>query len=60
MSEEQVNQVSGHAVPVAAAQHLVVLNIDQASVMQAGQWMENHGNADAIRRNRPWGSRTFA
>ena len=38
MSEKLVNQVSGHSVRVGAAQDLLALNIDLASVMQAGRW----------------------
>lgn len=36
--EEQVNAVSGHSMRVGAAQDLLALNIDLASVMQAGRW----------------------
>ncbi len=35
---EQVRAVSGHSVRVGAAQDLLALNIDLASVMQAGRW----------------------
>jgi len=38
MSAKQVRRVSGHSVRVGAAQDLLALNIDLASVMQAGRW----------------------
>ena len=38
MPEAQVNAVSGHSIRVGAAQDLLALNIDLASVMQAGRW----------------------
>jgi site-specific recombinase XerD len=38
MSAKQVGQVSGHSVRVGATQDLLALNIDLASVMQAGRW----------------------
>jgi integrase len=38
MSAKQVSQVSGHSVRVGATQDLLALNIDLASVMQAGRW----------------------
>jgi integrase len=38
MSEKQVDHVSGHSVRVGATQDLLALNIDLASVMQAGRW----------------------
>jgi hypothetical protein len=38
MPGKQVHQVSGHSVRVGAAQDLLALNIDLASVMQAGRW----------------------
>jgi site-specific recombinase XerD len=38
MAAKQVNQVSGHSVRVGAAQDLLALNIDLASIMQAGRW----------------------
>jgi integrase len=47
MSEKQVNQLSGHSVRVGAAQDLLALNIDLASVMQAGDG--NRRGTDAVR-----------
>src|ERR1700690_581046 len=41
MSAKQVKQVSGHSVRVGAAQDLLALNIDLASIMQAGRWKSN-------------------
>ncbi len=38
MPTEQVEAVSGHSIRVGAAQDLLALNIDLASVMQAGRW----------------------
>ena len=38
MSAEEVAQVSGHSIRVGATQDLFALNIDLASVMQAGRW----------------------
>jgi integrase len=38
MVARQVDQVSGHSVRVGAAQDLLALNIDLASIMQAGRW----------------------
>jgi hypothetical protein len=38
MAAKQVYQVSGHSVRVGAAQDLLALNIDRASIMQAGRW----------------------
>ena len=35
---KQVAQVSGHAIRIGATQDLLALNIDLASVMQAGRW----------------------
>jgi len=35
---KQVSQVSGHSVRIGATQDLLALNIDLASVMQAGRW----------------------
>lgn len=37
MPANQVSQISGHSVRVGAAQDLLALNIDLASVMQAGR-----------------------
>ena len=41
MSDEEVTQVSGHSIRVGATQDLLALNIDLASVMQAGRWKTN-------------------
>ncbi|MBS1994699.1 MAG: tyrosine-type recombinase/integrase [Cyanobacteria bacterium SZAS LIN-2] len=38
MPDAQVAAVSGHSIRVGAAQDLLALNIDLASVMQAGRW----------------------
>jgi hypothetical protein len=38
MESKDVAQVSGHSVRVGATQDLLALNIDLASVMQAGRW----------------------
>ena len=38
MPIEQVEEISGHSIRVGAAQDLLALNIDLASVMQAGRW----------------------
>jgi hypothetical protein len=38
MAAKQVKQVSGHSVRMGAAQDLLALNIDLASIMQAGRW----------------------
>jgi integrase len=38
---EEVAQVSGHSIRVGATQDLLALNIDLASVMQAGRWKTN-------------------
>jgi integrase len=35
---KQVSQVSGHSIRIGATQDLLALNIDLASVMQAGRW----------------------
>ena len=35
---KQVDQVSGHLIRIGATQDLLALNIDLASVMQAGRW----------------------
>jgi integrase len=37
----EVAQVSGHSIRVGATQDLLALNIDLASVMQAGRWKTN-------------------
>jgi integrase len=41
MPADQVAQVSGHSIRVGATQDLLALNIDLASVMQAGRWKTN-------------------
>jgi integrase len=41
LSPEEVAQVSGHSIRVGATQDLLALNIDLASVMQAGRWKTN-------------------
>jgi integrase len=41
MEPKDVSQVSGHSVRVGATQDLLALNIDLASVMQAGRWKSN-------------------
>jgi hypothetical protein len=41
MEPKDVSQVSGHSVRVGATQDLLALNIDPASVMQAGRWKSN-------------------
>lgn len=41
MDPKDVAQVSGHSVRVGATQDLLALNIDLASVMQAGRWKSN-------------------
>jgi integrase len=38
MTEEELRQVSGHSIRVGATQDMLALNIDLASVMQAGRW----------------------
>jgi integrase len=38
MTEKEMRQVSGHSIRVGATQDLLALNIDLASVMQAGRW----------------------
>jgi hypothetical protein len=40
MEPKDVSQVSGHSVRVGATQDLLALNIDLASVMQAGRWKD--------------------
>jgi integrase len=39
---EEVAQISGHSIRVGATQDLFALNIDLASVMQAGRWKSTH------------------
>jgi integrase len=41
MPMDEVAQVSGHSIRVGATQDLLALNIDLASVMQAGRWKTN-------------------
>jgi integrase len=41
MPPDEVAQVSGHSIRVGATQDLLSLNIDLASVMQAGRWKTN-------------------
>lgn len=41
MSPANVSQISGHSIRVGATQDLLALNIDLASVMQAGRWKSN-------------------
>ena len=41
MEAKEVAQVSGHSVWVGATKDLLSLNIDLASVMQAGRWKSN-------------------
>jgi site-specific recombinase XerD len=41
MSPNDVSQISGHSIRVGATQDLLALNIDLASVMQAGRWKSN-------------------
>lgn len=38
LPDEQVAEISGHSIRVGATQDLLALNIDLASVMQAGRW----------------------
>jgi integrase len=40
LPEEQFCSLSGHSARVGAAQDLLALNIDMASVMQAGRWKD--------------------
>jgi hypothetical protein len=37
-TEDEKKQVSGHSIRVGATQGMLALNIDLASVMQAGRW----------------------
>jgi len=41
MDPKDVGQVSGHSVRAGATRDLLALNIDLASVMQAGRWKSN-------------------
>jgi integrase len=38
LTEHEMRQVSGHSIRVGATQDMLALNIDLASVMQAGRW----------------------
>jgi integrase len=38
MTPEETHEVSGHSIRVGATQDMLALNIDLASVMQAGRW----------------------
>jgi integrase len=40
LPEEEYRRISGHSARVGAAQDLLALNIDLASVMQAGRWKD--------------------
>jgi integrase len=42
LPEEEVAALSGHSIRVGATQDLLALNIDLASVMQAGRWKSTH------------------
>jgi integrase len=42
LPQEEVAQLSGHSIRVGATQDLLALNIDLASVMQAGRWKSTH------------------
>ena len=55
MAAKQVNKVSGHSVRVGAAQDLLALNIDLASIMQTGRWKSSrmptrYGEAVSVAR----------
>ena len=39
---QEVAVISGHSIRVRATQDLLPLNIDLASVMQAGRWKSTH------------------
>jgi hypothetical protein len=58
MAGKKIQELSGHSIRVGATQDLLELNIDLASVMQAGRWLRAaawHGrqrDRDAIRKNR--------
>jgi integrase len=41
MAPKEVRAISGHSIRVGATQDLLALNIDLASVMQAGRWKTN-------------------
>jgi hypothetical protein len=38
MTSDETKEVSGHSIRVGATQDMLALNIDLASVMQAGRW----------------------
>jgi hypothetical protein len=38
MATEDIGAICGHSIRVGATQDLLALNIDVASVMQAGRW----------------------
>jgi hypothetical protein len=38
MAPDDIRTISGHSIRVGATQDLLALNIDLASVMQAGRW----------------------
>jgi len=40
LEKEDWEKISGHSARVGAAQDLLALNIDMASVMQAGRWTD--------------------
>jgi hypothetical protein len=40
LEREEWERISGHSARVGAAQDLLALNIDVASVMQAGRWKD--------------------
>ncbi len=42
LPDADVAEISGHSIRVGATQDLLVLNIDLASVMQAGRWKSTH------------------
>ena len=42
LPDEEVAALSGHSIRVGATQDLLSLNIDLASVMQAGRWKSTH------------------
>jgi len=42
LPDEEVAALSGHSIRVGATQDLMALNIDLASVMQAGRWKSTH------------------
>jgi integrase len=42
LPDEEVAAISGHSIRVGATQDLLALNIDLASVMQAGRWKSTH------------------